>query len=320
LRKLADLVGYSASYHAEWQMLWAELRQNYPDETTFIPDIARIVKDWCSALISRLEDDNCKSWLDLFLETLKPVGQVKLSIICDDSHKSRTFRTTDECNMKTTWLAPQQIFVITLPTNTVLRDIPASLVFAERLPDIFNDRHSEPRSQSSPVAEDDDWSELTSNADMNSILARSQIILPVQDKSDILPDLQSLPRPEILFRTTIPYILHVNATEGGKVIVSGSHEPSLRLLAQYLQRWIKTDPRDVRKVPAVRIITHESKFGLGPFMDAFTIEPFDHHQNVPINVAVIMAFVQGVLRYSPIVCTLATNRWEFKRDEQYHGS
>lgn len=42
--------------------------------------------------------------------------------------------------------------------------------------------------------------------------------------------------------------MQISYSGASSITVFGSHEPSLRLLSEYLQRWIKVDPQDVRKV------------------------------------------------------------------------
>jgi len=71
---------------------------------------------------------------------------------------------------------------------------------------------------------------------------------------DVLPSLQTLPRPDILFRTLTPYLIQVSSMGANSVTVTATHEPSLRLLAEYFQRWIKNDPQDVRKVSSNGIL------------------------------------------------------------------
>jgi len=41
--------------------------------------------------------------------------------------------------------------------------------------------------------------------------------------------------------------MQISQSGGSSITVFGTHEPSLRLLSEYLQRWIKVDPQDIRK-------------------------------------------------------------------------
>lgn len=67
-------------------------------------------------------------------------------------------------------------------------------------------------------------------------------------EADVLPKVETLSRPDILFRDLTPYLLNVTLYSTNKLVVQGTHEPSLQLLSNYLQRWMKRDHRDVRKV------------------------------------------------------------------------
>jgi hypothetical protein len=62
-----------------------------------------------------------------------------------------------------------------------------------------------------------------------------------------LPVLNALARPNELFASTAPYILIVEE-RGATIVVQCSHEPSLELLAAYLNKWGKSNPNDSLKV------------------------------------------------------------------------
>jgi hypothetical protein len=158
-------------------------------------------------------------------------------------------QVADEARVKTSWLEDRSTFIISLPKKTSPQGLnTAPSAFAEDLETIFEPHQSLDR-KSSQNQDDDDWAELTSNADNKSLNIGTRPDAPsAHSIPNDLPSLQTLPRPEILFQTTLPYLMHVSSNGTNKVTVNGTHEPSLRLLAEYLQRWIKTDPQDIRKV------------------------------------------------------------------------
>lgn len=53
-----------------------------------------------------------------------------------------------------------------------------------------------------------------------------------------IPSLSELPRPEVLFASQTPYHLIVKVVHDG-MVVQGSHQGSLELLAGYLQRYTR---------------------------------------------------------------------------------
>ena len=66
---------------------------------------------------------------------------------------------------------------------------------------------------------------------------------PVNDR---LPQVSMIDRPEE-FLMRPPYFLIVRATDR-KVILQGSHQPSLELLADYLKKWAKTNRQFANQV------------------------------------------------------------------------
>jgi hypothetical protein len=66
---------------------------------------------------------------------------------------------------------------------------------------------------------------------------------PVNDR---LPQVSMIDRPEE-FLMRPPYFLIIRATDR-KVIVQGSHQPSLELLADYLKKWAKTNRQFANQV------------------------------------------------------------------------
>lgn len=83
-KRLAEIVGYPVSCEVEWQMLWSELEQAYPDKATFVSSISGVFEVWCDALGSRLEDDRFEDWTEQLLGSLESVSQVKLLLqVCD---------------------------------------------------------------------------------------------------------------------------------------------------------------------------------------------------------------------------------------------
>lgn len=96
-------------------------------------------------------------------------------------------------------------------------------------------------------AKDDDWADV-------AVETRAAAVKPVAVVSTNeplavarLPVLDGLARPHELFTSTAPYILIVEE-RGATIVVQCSHEPSLELLAAYLNKWSKSNPNDSLKV------------------------------------------------------------------------
>lgn len=65
--------------------------------------------------------------------------------------------------------------------------------------------------------------------------------------STALPSVHMLARPEVLFASQVPYHMILQISSGG-ISVQGSHQPSLQLLKEYLERYAKIDRNDSYKV------------------------------------------------------------------------
>jgi len=59
---------------------------------------------------------------------------------------------------------------------------------------------------------------------------------PVPEIPDIMPTLSMLPSPLELFPNTVPYYLMISC-DGPAARITGSHQASLRLVAEYFKRW-----------------------------------------------------------------------------------
>ena len=107
-----------------------------------------------------------------------------------------------------------------------------------------------PATEGESSNKDDEWANVDEMGEAQSIGIRSK---EVESEPDALPAVESLSRPDILFRSLTPYLLNVTLYSTNKLVVQGTHEPSLQLLSGYLQRWMKRDHRDVRKVSSTHI-------------------------------------------------------------------
>lgn len=65
--------------------------------------------------------------------------------------------------------------------------------------------------------------------------------------SDRLPDLALIPRPEELLRRP-PYFILVRQDTENRVVIQGSHAPSLECMEAYLKRWCRGNSHRVDRV------------------------------------------------------------------------
>jgi hypothetical protein len=80
IKGLGDLIGYSVVIDPEWELLWTEMKPNFPDPGTFIPSIARVVAAWCISLTELAGNDDNAAWTDELLERLKQRCLLKITL------------------------------------------------------------------------------------------------------------------------------------------------------------------------------------------------------------------------------------------------
>ena len=99
---------------------------------------------------------------------------------------------------------------------------------------------------------DQEVAENSANAHKDLDEGWANVNLPSRTRDHVatlepLPSLESLGRPETLFPSQLPYTLIVSGM-GDALMVQASHQPSLELLASYLDRYTRTVDTNHRKV------------------------------------------------------------------------
>jgi hypothetical protein len=113
-------------------------------------------------------------------------------------------------------------------------------------------KSSTDRSNQKVVDSSSGWVDAGNQGDDGSDIDAASIMTPATTSirpaiiNDRLPAINMIDRPEDLCRRP-PYHLIVRSTDR-KVVVQGSHQPSLELLAEYLKKWSKINHNFVNKV------------------------------------------------------------------------
>lgn len=146
------------------------------------------------------------------------------------------------------WLGQSSAFTISFPRDAVVAPHRSSAGFETDLQNLFS-ADSARTAEADVMSKDEEWANVdeAGEAQSISIQLKDSVAAP-----DSLPSVETLARPDILFPRLTPYLLHVMLHGTNKLVVQGTHEPSLQLLSDYLQRWMKRDHRDVRKVSQTR--------------------------------------------------------------------
>jgi len=186
------------------------------------------------------------------------------------------------------------------------------------------------------VEEADDWADLDLGSPESHTVVPSrqkQEVTKVDSVPDMIPELARIPRPEELTRRP-PYWILVRQEGRQRVVVQGSHAPSLACLDEYLKRWCRGEVGrsdrvsvsiayedeslltiDLPQPPVVEIKLQESAFGLGLLHDTITMEAIRGRE---VTAMLVLVFVESVLGYAPVQASSSAGAvWEFKRTKPF---
>jgi len=146
----------------------------------------------------------------------------------------------------TAWQEDKLIFVISLPNAD---PVPASTVLAGFSSDFLSLFTASPQAPTTTATAPEDpedpeaWAELS--------LPEAHTVAPPRTATDVgedaLPELAMIPRPEELLKKP-PYWIVVRQEGRARVMIQGSHTPSLACLEAYLKRWCRGDVGIVDRV------------------------------------------------------------------------
>ena len=145
---------------------------------------------------------------------------------------------------------------------TVLAGFASDLLTLFTASPVMQPVDSDNPTESAPVAQEDaeDWADLDLGSPESHTVIPSRSKQKVDTELDLLPELARIQRPEELTRRP-PYWLVVKQEGNMRVVVQGSHAPSLVCLDEYLKRWcrgevgrvnrVSASPNDLRLIPVI---------------------------------------------------------------------
>ncbi|KAJ6591466.1 hypothetical protein DFH09DRAFT_1273405 [Mycena vulgaris] len=278
---LSKILGHTITPRVEWTVMWSDLKERFPDNTIFVPTVVRYTIAWYERLSGRLENDAYAEWTEQFLNVLSDGSNRKaLSLHIEPAGPGVTRPSTK-------WNVKLATFHLCVPKIEPVSQSKLDASFDKDFENLFNTEID---------AKDDDWADVA--AETRAAAKGATISFPNEAPSVTrLPVLDGLARPQELFTSTGPYILIVEE-RGAMIVVQSSHEPSLELLAAYLNKWSKSNPNDSLKRSILKVELVESEYCFG-MMDTLTVERTMARSNSgnSINPTLILAFVEGVLGY-----------------------
>lgn len=108
---------------------------------------------------------------------------------------------------------------------------------------VFTDKPTEDQDAGAtgPNGDNEDFVEVYSSGKGNQTQAPPLVTVKT------LPNVNTLPRPDMLFSTLLPYTVIVRRTGGG-VDIESSHQPTLELISEYFKRHTRKNLNHSRQV------------------------------------------------------------------------
>lgn len=281
---LSKVLGKCVRIDFAWEQLLAADSNVYEDATVLAYDVIRSSKLWCKVLkeicataisteIAGAADAAQQQWTALLVDKIKLHEELRLLVTVA---RKRDDELLQRSELTTSWSETLAALVLFLP-----RDRPI------RLPEDFG-------------------------AEFQSRMLESLQKEPKTLVTQSLPKLDALPCPDDLFRRP-PYHLIITDYGLSKIVVQGSHSPSLRLLGEYMERWCRINLQDSRRPPAVAVVYNRSCWGTSAMDDMIDMVTLTSEANhiFKFSPALVLAFVEGVLGYEKV--STEQGVWTYRR-------
>lgn len=216
LAKLNSEVGYDFSIVLPWVDVHRDLAKFFPDKTVLVPSVTSALTAYLDRIIALLEE---QKFQDAFLEKMSSVYSRDIVI------------RVGESDQDTSCLDRNGKLTLSLPATGPQWYRTRLSGIGHDLEDVFlksGDDTSDPlpatrtKTTPSPSAAIADWIDIGSS--------KSKV-------SDItcLPSINTLGKPETLFKSLLPYYVIVSGT-GHNLHIESSHQPTLALVHAYFNK------------------------------------------------------------------------------------
>ncbi|KAF5329967.1 hypothetical protein D9611_010469 [Ephemerocybe angulata] len=302
---LAETLGHKIVPQVKWPTLWGNLKKDFSDPETFVPGIVAYTTAWYEQLNWRLENDAFAEWTETLLSVLSKTStgaEITLEIQVQSSPSVSVPRTV--------WSDASNSFHLFIPHGPVSSSSIASYLEQE-LGQLFIPANSDGKE-----LDEEGWADVGGEPRLSAgsvPLSAARGSKPGNDLSPprTLPAITSLTRPSDLLQATTPYILIIET--GNPLLVQCSHQKSLEVLAQYLNKWGKINKNDGQRRNIFAVDLVESDFAVG-VNDLLRIEPrVSYGRTGPINPTIVLAFIEGILGYK--FMHASSNRFVYRLDD-----
>jgi hypothetical protein len=238
LASLTKEVGLPCTHSIEWLSLWTALKPSYPDPAQFVPSITHTLTLLIDGILDNLADD---SWAESLLadESVERKQELNLTVLA----------LQDKANLgKVIWMADKATVAAMVP----LGGGQWSKIPVESLKGLW-DAPSEEATKAAAsgrgpavVLQDEDWADVGVPEHRGTVSVNASGPGPEVVRVERLPQIDRIPRPDILFAEA-PYLCTVRQLGNG-VRVNCSHEGTLKVMSSYFERFIRHNHHDAERV------------------------------------------------------------------------
>ncbi|CAG7854896.1 SubName: Full=Uncharacterized protein {ECO:0000313/EMBL:CCA77757.1} [Serendipita indica DSM 11827] len=214
LKKLNETTGYDMTLEIAWIDIWRDLQPKFDDKATFVPTVTQ-------ARLDLLLTESSEAFQEAFLTKMEGIRKALFVQIHDAPLPKLEF-------------VRGEMMTLFLPVEGPegLRSISSSI--GADIEKVFTGKAQNTTQSNKETT--DDFEVLPKSP---TIKATSRVLS--------LPQLDTLPRPETLFASLLPYTIIVRRTGNG-IDIEGSHQPTLELICEYFKKHARKNLNDTRQV------------------------------------------------------------------------
>ncbi|KIM31283.1 hypothetical protein M408DRAFT_21345 [Serendipita vermifera MAFF 305830] len=290
LKSLNAVIGYDITLEIAWVDLWNDLQGKFDDKATFVPTITSAVATWLKITEDLLESS--EQFQELFMNKMERLRKALFVQIWDGKLPKTEF-------------VRGELLTLFLPKGnpSEFRSI-SSRIGADLETAFSGKKAAVSHPATSPEVTQDDFVDVSP----------AKEVVKSANHVRSLPTVATLPRPDNLFVTLLPYTVILRRTGGG-IDIESSHQPTLELIVEYFKRHARKNLNDSRQIPYFKIELVASFWGSGTYHDVCRITKEDSRASwINAEITPILAFIEGVCGYD---LYKTDGEWIFRRTEPF---
>jgi len=292
IAKLSKELSADVVFHLDWSEAWEKLGTSYKDNPQdFVQQLIHIGNDLVQSIQTVIDAND--AWGLSLLGKLEQAGKTQLDLYVKVDSNAKTAQPV--------WNPIESTITLRLPlyTDTTHLYYPGSI--RDAIPTIFDGNFDDSTSDHAPAS-----SAPSSSASqpVNEPSSNNGGNKKISSAPERFPPLSTIPQPSNLSKSTVPYWVTIT-TIGDSSKITGTHEPTIDLLAEYMEKWGNVTQN---RTTSVKIERLKSAFGQGNV--GFVVDRRTNFGPGP-NEVLPLQLLQGPLGYE--VTKTDGRTWVLKR-------